>query len=466
MQPHAAIEPLLNFHDLWADEAITMKIFPEGFIEHLKTCAGFDQAAFIRAHDEAPPVSIRVNPRKPIHAFDHAEKIPWCTSGYYLKTRPQFTLDPLLHAGTYYVQEASSMFLEFVLKQCCDLTQPLRILDLCAAPGGKSTLIASLLTDDGLLVSNEVIRSRTGVLKENLTKWGNDNVMITQNDPADFSKLVNCFDVIVIDAPCSGSGLFRKDAQAMKTWSEENVAMCGRRQKRIVADITPCLKENGILIYATCSYSQEEDEDVVKAIMETGKFEMCPLDVDASWGIVRSDFGYRFYPDKLNGEGFFINVLQKISGDHDEPDLQPKAFEFISPEAERTISSWVDMADHVFVQIKNRIVAVRKNHLHDLELFSSCLHIISAGIEVGEIKGDDLIPAHDLAMSRLVNKNIRSVEVDEKTALAYLRKNPVEINTMSPGWVLIKYQEHALGWVKILPNRVNNYYPVEWRIRK
>ena len=177
--------------------------------------------------------------------------------------RPSFTFDPLFHAGTYYVQEASSMFLEQALKQSVDLSQPLRVLDLCAAPGGKSTLLQSLLNKESLLVSNDVIKSRAAILEENIVKWGAANVVVTNNDPAHFARLENYFDAIVIDAPCSGSGLFRRDPEAINEWSENNVQLCSQRQQRIVADVWPALKQNGILIYSTCSYSAEEDEAIL-----------------------------------------------------------------------------------------------------------------------------------------------------------------------------------------------------------
>ena len=304
---------------------------PEKLLQSIKDIDGFDKEAFIKVHTSGEQItSVRFNPNKllivnressngdtihdsrlPIH-----EKIPWTQYGYYLKERPSFTFDPLFHAGCYYVQEASSMFLEQALKQTVDLTQPLKVLDLCAAPGGKSTHIQSLISKDSLLVSNEVIRSRANVLKDNIIKWGCQNVMVTNNDPKDFSRLEGYFDVIVVDAPCSGSGLFRKEPEAINEWSENNVALCGQRQQRIVADIWPALKENGILIYSTCSYSKEEDEDIVSWITANFELESEKLKVESEWGITETEistdiFSYRFWPDKVNGEGFFIACFQK-----------------------------------------------------------------------------------------------------------------------------------------------------------
>jgi len=236
---------------------------PGEFLDSLIGVKGFGKEAFEKVHATGEQVtSIRINSSKPVtklanQSINQLTKIPWSEFGYYLKQRPSFTFDPLFHAGCYYVQEASSMFLEQALKQTVDLSRPLKVLDLCAAPGGKSTHIQSLISGESLLVSNEVIRSRANILKSNIIKWGCNNVVVTNNDPRDFLQLENYFDVIVVDAPCSGSGLFRRDEDAMKEWSPDNVALCSQRQQRILADVWPALKKNGVLIYYTCSYSKE-----------------------------------------------------------------------------------------------------------------------------------------------------------------------------------------------------------------
>ncbi|HET9278943.1 MAG TPA: RsmB/NOP family class I SAM-dependent RNA methyltransferase, partial [Flavitalea sp.] len=297
---------------------------PEAFIQSLQKIQGFDEKSFVDAHnDEKKITSIRVNPKKLTDTnIDHSsltihQKIPWSTHGYYLTERPSFTLDPLFHAGVYYVQEASSMFLEQALVQTVDLSQPLRVLDLCAAPGGKSTLIESLISDKSILISNEVIKSRVSVLEENMIKWGASNVIVTNNDPITFQRLENYFDIIVVDAPCSGSGLFRKDARAIDEWSEDNVQMCSQRQQRILADVYPALKKDGILIYSTCSYSEEEDECIADWLLNTFAVSSLQLSLSDEAGNLFGDivetiskkhaaFGYRFFPDKIKGEGFFL----------------------------------------------------------------------------------------------------------------------------------------------------------------
>ncbi|HEX6847692.1 MAG TPA: RsmB/NOP family class I SAM-dependent RNA methyltransferase, partial [Chitinophagaceae bacterium] len=292
---------------------------PKNFIDSLRGTNGFNEDAFVKIHESEDRVtSIRINPFKESEIRNLRSKIPWARSGYYLESRPSFTFDPLFHAGCYYVQEASSMFLEQVIKQTVDLSQPIRILDLCAAPGGKSTHLLSLISKDSLLVSNETIRSRAIILNDNIVKWGCNNVIVTNNDPKDFQKVPNYFDVIVVDAPCSGSGLFRRDPEAIEEWSEQNVTLCSQRQQRILADVLPALKDGGVLIYSTCSYSKEEDEQIVDWLTKELIINNEELIIDPHWNIVQSDGGYRFWPDKVKGEGFFIACFRKNDGSDEE----------------------------------------------------------------------------------------------------------------------------------------------------
>ena len=302
-----------------------MHSLPQDLLNSLKAVPGFDEGAFKAVHGSAERItSVRLNPLKNITEkyFPGAEKIPWSSNGYYLPERPSFTLDPLFHAGAYYVQEASSMFLEEALKQTVDLSKPLRVLDLCASPGGKSTLIQSVMTAESLLVSNEVIKTRVNTLSENIMKWGAQNVIVTNNDAKDFQRLPGFFDVVVVDAPCSGSGLFRKDNEAIAEWSLNSVALCSARQQRILHDVLPALKENGILIYSTCSYSENENEEVADMLSEEEGLESLRLSINDQNGITETVsenhrcYGYRFYPDKIKGEGFFIAAFKKENGDH------------------------------------------------------------------------------------------------------------------------------------------------------
>ncbi|MGI8634527.1 MAG: methyltransferase RsmF C-terminal domain-like protein, partial [Segetibacter sp.] len=235
------------------------QVLPPALIDSLTNLPGFDKNDFIGVHEDGRQVtSIRLNPLKPTDAIKKLpdqEDVPWCSTGRYLSERPSFTLDPVFHGGAYYVQEASSMFLDHIVKEIYKTEKlPQRVLDLCAAPGGKSTLLASALPDS-FIVSNEVIKTRVRILAENISKWGSEHVVVTNNDPKDFKRISGYFDLMVVDAPCSGSGLFRKDTDAINEWSEANVQMCSLRQQRILADAIGALKQNGFLVYSTCSYS-------------------------------------------------------------------------------------------------------------------------------------------------------------------------------------------------------------------
>jgi 16S rRNA C967 or C1407 C5-methylase (RsmB/RsmF family)/NOL1/NOP2/fmu family ribosome biogenesis protein len=392
--------------------------------------------------------------------------VPWSEYGYYLEKRPSFTFDPLFHAGCYYVQEASSMFLEQALKQTVDLSQRLKVLDLAAAPGGKSTHIQSLISKDSLLVSNEVIRSRSNILMDNIIKWGSDNVLVTNNDPKNFARLANYFDMIVVDAPCSGSGLFRRDEEAMEEWSENNVQLCSQRQQRILADVWPSLKMNGVLIYSTCSYSKEEDEEIIKWIKKEFRIQNIELRIKNDWNIVESSGGYRFWPDKAKGEGFFIGCVKKLDGDEESEIRSKKKIELLNKKGREIVKQWVKETDHEFVKIENTVYAIPQTFLTDINVVSSHLHVIYFGTMIGELIRDKLIPAHSLAMSNMVSSAIERVELNDQQAISYLQKKDLKDVDAGRGWKLVSYKNFSLGWINVLPNRINNYYPKELRILK
>jgi NOL1/NOP2/sun family putative RNA methylase len=452
---------------------------PSSFIQSIEQSPGFDKDAFEKVHESGGQItSVRKNPKKIFNnqysIFNaQLERVEWNSNGFYLQQRPSFTLDPLFHAGAYYVQEASSMFLEEVLKQSVDLSQSIKVLDLCAAPGGKSTLIQSVINDTSLLVSNEVIKTRVNILSENITKWGAANVIVTNNDAKDFQRLPGYFDVIVVDAPCSGSGLFRKDPDAISEWSVQNVQLCSQRQQRILADVLPALKEGGVLIYSTCSYSQEEDEAIADWLVEEFKVEGLRLKVEEEWGIVETQsakhnaYGYRFYPDKVKGEGFFIAAFRKLKVESEEWKVgrQKSKSEKLSIKESEIVKPYLKTPDDFFFIKQNEdVIALPKTFEDDLIAVQNSLYIKKAGVRLGSVIRNELIPDHELAVSTIINKNIVSIKVDEATALQYLRRQDIAVDANEKGWALIKYGELPLGWIKILPNRINNYYPKEWRI--
>ena len=460
---------------------------PEAFIQSLQKIQGFDEKSFVDAHnDEKKITSIRVNPKKLTDTnIGHSsltirQKIPWSTHGYYLTERPSFTLDPLFHAGVYYVQEASSMFLEQALVQTVDLSQPLRVLDLCAAPGGKSTLIESLISDKSILISNEVIKSRVSVLEENMIKWGASNVIVTNNDPITFQRLENYFDIIVVDAPCSGSGLFRKDARAIDEWSEDNVQMCSQRQQRILADVYPALKKDGILIYSTCSYSEEEDECIADWLLNTFAVSSLQLSLSDEAGSLFGEivetiskkhaaFGYRFFPDKIKGEGFFLACFRKLYGDvHQFKQPKKLKLEKVSRSEDALIRPWLKKVADVQLWKQGDIIFAFPTALEKelLAVVSADIYIRAAGVLIGSMAGKELIPDHALALSKILNPELVTVTLKKEAALQYLRKEEVKTSLISKGWAVVQYEGTNLGWIKILSNRSNNYYPKEWRILK
>ncbi len=435
---------------------------------------GAEYPAFEQALQGTPPVSIRINSAK-ITIPEGLPPVPWTTTGYYLPERPLFTLDPMIHAGAYYVQEASSMFLEQALRQAVDLDRPLQVLDLCGAPGGKSTHLASLLSPDSLLVSNEVIRSRASILAENIAKWGSGNVLVTSNDPRDFGKLPEFFDLMVVDAPCSGEGMFRKDAQAVQEWSEENVKLCAQRQQRILMDVWEALRPGGILVYSTCTWNEAENEQNIAWLAEQQDAEPIKLQLDPTWGIVPTQQqgveGYRFYPHKVQGEGFFMAVVRKagVAADSYESGGRKKKYKLtIAGKKERAlVENWVqDPERFEWVQYGEVISAIPAPIFEAADQVYQKLYVVYAGTEVAEVKGKKLKPMHGLAMSQYLNKKaFQTVDLNLEEALRFLRKEDISLGSSGSDWVLMLYKGLPLGWAKQVGNRINNYYPKEWRIR-
>jgi 16S rRNA C967 or C1407 C5-methylase (RsmB/RsmF family)/NOL1/NOP2/fmu family ribosome biogenesis protein len=442
---------------------------PPALLTSLAKAPGFIQADFEAVHAaEDQIISIRKNPAKQavIHADLIDSAVPWCPHGYYLQERPIFTADPLFHAGAYYVQEASSMFLWHILNAVFGAdTENKKVLDLCAAPGGKTTLLLSYFTN-GLVVANESIKTRASILVENTTKWGMDNVVVTNNDPSHFQKLPAFFDLIVVDAPCSGSGLFRKDPSAVEEWSTDAVIHCSARQERILADILPALTEQGLLVYSTCSYSVEENEMIAEWLIHKMDMEPVFIPVDPTWNIVETaPNGFRFYPNKLKGEGFFIAVFRKKNKAIYNTIAEHK-LTFLNNTEKQAVDQFCSLSDQ-YVYFKNQeTIRVFNTHFQQaLQQLAANLYIKKAGIAMGALKGKDLVPAHDFALANFDKDTVQQVALDALEAMDYLRKKDFAVEGPK-GWVLFTYQNLGLGWAKLLSNRLNNYYPSAWRIRK
>ncbi len=410
-----------------------------------------------------PSVSVRTNPLKGLSLSSELQEhpVPWCANAYYLPERPAFTFDPLLHAGAYYVQEASSMFLAQAIQQYVPQS-PIVALDLCAAPGGKSTLLRSMLHADSLLVSNEPMRQRAQVLAENMTKWGNPNCVVTQNYPDDFSSFTHTFDLVVADVPCSGEGMFRKDDEAIRDWSMQNVDTCWRRQRDIIRDIWPTIKPGGLLVYSTCTFNRFEDEENVEWIARELGAERLPLRIDESWNITGQ---YHFFPGKTRGEGFFLSVLRKA-----DDALHPIRLREEKPKKQKQqvptfTHEWVNDDSRTFVLRGEQYIAVPSQYAMLMSAMRSALTVLVEGVAVAELKGRDWMPSHALAMSAIYRRgSFSEVELSYEQALAYLRREVIVVDAPR-GYVLVCFHDLPLGFVKNVGNRANNLYPQEWRIR-
>lgn len=454
---------------------------PAEFMERTRHLLGEGEwKSFAESLEEGSLVSVRLNRRKCAAVPKGAAAVAWCEDGFYLSSRPSFTFDPLFHAGCYYVQEASSMFLDRVLRR--HVAVPSVMLDLCAAPGGKSTVACAALPEGSLLVANEVMRNRSQVLAENMVKWGCPDVVVTNNDPEDFTGLGQIFDVVLADVPCSGEGMFRKDETAISEWSVGNVSLCRQRQRRILRDVWPCLKEGGILIYSTCTYNREENEENVAWIASELGAEVLPVDVDPAWNITGNLSGgnfpvYRFFPHRVRGEGLFMAVLRKISGESGGETFagipvkrrSGKSGKGNAPlEVPREVKNWLFRPERYALAVEGMKACAFPKAFETLYgRLKQSLRVLHAGITLGEWKGGGWQPAHSLAMSTDCNmESFPQAELTYGQAISYLRKESVSLPATTPkGYVTVTYRGCPLGFVKNVGNRANNLYPQEWRIR-
>lgn len=448
---------------------------PSAFVSQMQTLIGSDYSDFEAALRQRAPTSIRAHPTKAKQEWS-GERVAWHPTAYYLNKRPIFTLDPSFHAGAYYVQEASSMFVGEAMRQLVNLNERLKVLDLCAAPGGKSTLLLSMLNEKSFLLSNEVVGSRYAILQENLAKWGRSNVAVSNHDPKDFQVLEGFFDVVLVDAPCSGEGLFRKNPKAIKEWSLEVVAHCAARQKRILAAAQDLVKKGGILIYCTCTYNGKENDENVKWLKENYDLTSLQLEVPAAWKIterqVADCYGYQFFPHRTKGEGFFLTCLRKndaivFKTKDKKKEKSKNRFEKVPKSTLSGFKTFVQISENYgFLQAQSKhIYAIPKVLQEDFNTLSQAFRRIHLGTEIGIQKGKSFIPAAPLAMSDLVHPDLPQLALSKEQALYYLKKLAFEYETHEKGWHWMTYEGSGLGWAKILKHRMNNYYPKNWRIR-
>jgi 16S rRNA C967 or C1407 C5-methylase (RsmB/RsmF family)/NOL1/NOP2/fmu family ribosome biogenesis protein len=444
-------------------------MFPEGFKQRILDQKYIVAEALLKALEEPSPVSIRINSSKWKKKPLNAEPVPWCKNGYYLGIRPSYTLDPLFHSGCFYPQEASGMFLEQAIRQTGGSLEKIRVLDLCGAPGGKSTHLSEIIGPGNLLVANEVIRSRATILAETVTKWGSGNTLVTQSDPAVIGRLSGYFDIILVDAPCSGEGMFRTD-MAINEWSVENTEHCSERQKRILMDIWPALKQYGILIYSTCTFNPGENEENIKWLVGKHEAESVRLNVTDFEGIKEIDYqgiyGYGFYPGKVSGEGFFISVIRKTGKQDNKPVRNHQISELKPWKSDLEIADrWTQFPKERLLRWGDEIFAVPCGMDDYLQLFKN-LKIVKTGTKICVVKKNDYLPSHELALSQqLKNDAFPKEEISLANAIAYLRRDNFTLQDAPKGWNIVTYKGINLGFANNIGTRVNNYFPVEWRIR-
>lgn len=430
---------------------------PAEFSERMKSQLaepGF--SSFIESLEQPAPVSLRINPSK-LNIKLNYEKVAWCDTGFYLPERPVFASDPLWHAGAYYVQEASSMMVELAFRKIrSGIKGPLKVLDLCAAPGGKSTHLASLMGNEDILVSNEVIRSRVPVLAENLVKHGYPNSIITSQDSKDFAALGGIFDVILVDAPCSGEGLFRKDPEAVNEWSPDNVRTCELRQKRILDNISACLKPGGYLIYSTCTYNPGENAEQVERLAAMD-FEKVP--------VTEGQAEIQCYPHTVKGEGFYMALLRKTSGaETDHGHGNRSRYKRAKPATE--VANLITAEQPLFER-DERVYAI-PGHVHDF--YGNEMQGIAcfrAGTELGTYKDKTFFPSEFLPFSSLFNHEaFPLIELSHADALSYLARQAIPYRGAEKGFMLMAFAGVTIGLGKFAGNRINNLFPNEWRLRK
>ena len=442
-----------------------MNHLPETFIEQLRDLLPDEWDALAAAiTTSAPSVAVRVNEARGASVPDGARRVPWCDQGFYLEDRPQFTFDTDWHAGRYYVQDASSMFIAHVIRHLIDT--PVRYLDLCAAPGGKTTAAMQALPEGSLVVANEIVPPRARVLADNVIRWGDPRCVVTSNAPAQMGRLNGFFDVIAADVPCSGEGMMRKDDEAVAQWTPTLVEQCAQRQREILADVWPALRPGGLFIYSTCTYNRQENELMADYIV--GELGATPLEVpvEASWHIhpaIGSDWPcYRFMPHKVDGEGLFMAAFRK-AGDAPHQDLRMK--EKNAKKVDEIGKNWLSRPDEFAIdQVGDLTIAVPQDVRREVAALRASLNVLHAGVELATVMGRKIVPHHALAMSSVRDTDAFPVcQVDYPTALRYLRGESIVVDAPR-GYVLIAHQGAVLGLANNLGNRANNLYPKTQRI--
>lgn len=450
-------------------------LLPEKFVERMSLDLGDAEGrALCEALLSDAPVSVRLNPRKR-GAHPEGEPIGWSRCGIRLAERPVFTLDTAFHAGRYYVQEAGSQFVGHILETTG--TGDGRILDMCAAPGGKTTLYSALVGEKGLVVANDPVRNRASVLADNVRKWGIGNVVVACDEPQHIAVFENRFDVVAVDAPCSGEGMFRKDERAREEWSENNVRMCAARQLQILDSAWHALRPSGVLIYSTCTFNRTENEGVLREFSARVGGELAEAECiacDDAWGVVAGREGvfqtFRFYPHRACAEGFFVAVARKAASDGRAvvPKPRRRIMNDVAGAVRKELSRWVLHPENMrFADVGGTCYGYYADTYDEVRSFAETVNVIYSGVAMGVVYNGKLKPDAALAMFVDLNENAVPVaELEREEALRYLRKQDIAASAFAEGVNLVKSGGCALGFVKRIGNRCNNMYPNSLRILK
>ena len=437
----------------------------EDFIGQLRDMLPNEWEALVGAITSSEPsVAVRVNDAHGVGVPEGARCVPWCCQGFYLQDRPAFTFDTDWHAGRYYVQDASSMFIAHVIRHF--IHEPARYLDLCAAPGGKTTAALQASPEGSLVIANEIVPPRARVLADNVIRWGNPRCVVTSNAPANLGKFSHFFDVIATDVPCSGEGMMRKDDEAVAQWSPTLVEQCAQRQREILADVWPALRPGGLLIYSTCTYNRQENEEIADYIVHELGATSLEVPIEPSWNIhpaIDSDCHcYRFMPHRVDGEGLFMAVFRK-NGNSLRQDVRIK--EKIPKKCDEIGKNWLANPDEFVIKQQGDLsIAVPQDIRREVAALRASLNVLHAGVELATVMGRKAVPHHALAMSTARKAEAFHVcEVDYPTALRYLRGESITVDGPR-GHILVAHEGALLGFANNLGNRANNLYPKPLRI--
>lgn len=439
---------------------------PEAFCTRLRAQLGNEAEALLQSLDRPANTSVLLHPEKGMHLFPEATAVKWNALGRLLNDRPTFALDPFYHSGAYYPQESSSMFIHTLLAQCLPQKPGITALDVCASPGGKSIELSHYIGPQGRLISNEINKTRNAILRENLVRNGRPHFMVTAGGAEELHHAAAIADVVLVDAPCSGEGMFRKDPAARSHWSEENVQQCAIRQRDILEQLLPYMQEGALLIYSTCTFAPAENEGITQWLLESGEWEAMHIDLSAYPEVEAHAHGYRFLPHRVPGEGFFVSIWKKTQ----LPQALPKPQRSFRPHFREATKKEAALLPAAFAE--STVVLDPENRVYlspfdaeELNRLARTCFITQPGACVGELIHQTFSPLHDLAFTSFAVACTPTHEVNAADALRFLRKEDLSTLPAAKGIHLVTYQGLGLGYIKALGHRANNYLPKEWVLR-